>query len=103
MILLCDLSANLIGKVVTLTINSNFLQKSSSADLVIRQILLLLLNVFVNAPFVDVWRSNRGSGWYSLVVTQLSTNHQLLYVQVYVFACNCFVWYLLQQSILLTR
>jgi len=26
-----------------------------------RSVLLLLLNVFVNAPHVDVWRSNRGS------------------------------------------
>jgi len=34
-------------------------------------------------------------GWYSLVVTQPSTSHQLLCVQVYVCACNCFVWYLL--------
>jgi len=26
------------------------------------RVLLLLLNVFVNAPYVDVWRSNRGRG-----------------------------------------
>jgi len=30
-----------------------------------------------------------------LVVSQPSTGHQLLCVQVYVWACNCFVWYLL--------
>jgi len=58
-------------------------------------LLLLLLNVFVNTPYVDVGRSNCGSGWHSLVVTQTSSSHQLLCVQVYMCACNCFVWYLL--------
>jgi len=66
-------------------------------------IIVIIIKCFFNAPYVDVWRSNRGSGWYSLVVTQPSTSHQLLCVQVYVCACNCFVWYLLQRSILLTR
>jgi len=51
-------------------------------------IVKLLLNVFVNAPYVDVWRSDRGRGWYSLVVTQPSVSYQLLCVQVYVFACK---------------
>jgi len=47
--------------------------------------LLLLLNVFVNASYVDVWRSNRASGWHSLVVTQPNTSHQLLCASV----CVC--------------
>ena len=50
----------------------------------------MLLYTFVDAPYVDVWRSNRRRGWSSLVVTQPSTSHQLLCVQcMYVCICVC--------------
>ena len=47
-------------------------------------LLLLLLYTFVDAPYVDVWRSNRRSGRYSLLVTQSSISQQLLCVH-----CTC--------------
>ena len=60
--------------------------------LCIVSIIIIILYTFVDAPYVDVLRSNRMSGWYFLVVTQPSTSHQLLCMCVCVCALLCLVF-----------